>query len=318
MDVPQARGDGLGASEIAEAIGVCPPSWGAPIKLWLEKTGREQRREAGEEAFWGQALEPVIRGVYIKRHNLVVRVPRASLYHPAKPWLRATPDGIASEEDGLARHLVQIKNIGPRTAADWGTEERREVPPYYLTQAVAEMAVTGLDACTFAVLIAGQHYFEATVHRDHELEADILDAATAFWTCVETDRPPPVDGSAEYGRYLSTLLAAKSKKVIEAGPDLDAEIGRWRDVRRQLADLELEESTIKNRIMAAAVDGQARRVSSSHGMVPIVESATVRTDWAAMAHAYAKRLGINVQDDVDEYTTRSPYAFVRAPHGWKG
>jgi putative phage-type endonuclease len=319
VHVEQARGGGLGASETAMAIGIAPRTWGAPIDLWLEKTGRRPRRPiVGQAADWGQILEPVIRGVYVESHGCNVHIPSSSYYHRAKPWLRATPDGVVLDGNGsAASHLVQVKNVGLRMADHWGTDTKREVPTYYHAQAAVEMAVTGLDRVDFAVLLGGNEYFEITVHRDADLEADILDAAAAFWRCVETDTAPAIDDSEGYGRYLGTLLAAKSKTVVEASPDLDVAIGRWREIRTAAAQLEAEENLIRNRIAAAAVEGGARRIASSYGAIPIVQSMHTSRGWEALARAYGKELGTDVDAAIEGYTTHTPgRATPRAPAAW--
>jgi len=317
VHVDQVRGDGLGASEIAQAIGVAPPSWGAPIDLWQEKTGRCERRPAtGQPAQWGQILEPVIRGVYLTRHRCDVAIPTESRYHAAKPWLRATPDGVVLA-DGKPSHLVQIKNVGPHTADDWGPRERREVPPYYLVQGAVEMAVTDLPRVDFAVLATGNEYFEVTLHRDEELEADILAAAAAFWRCVEEDREPPIDHSPSYGRYLGRMLAVKSKRVVEASPDLEAFIERWRAIRHHADILKKEEQYIKNRILLEAREGEARRVASAmHGIIPIVETTTTHRNWEALARMFGVKLGADPDAEIENYTTRQQIAYPRAPVAW--
>lgn len=320
IHVDQQRGDGLGASQVAQACGLCPPKWGTPISLWQELTGRVTRDEnLGQPAQWGQILEPVVRGVYVEQHHVAVEVPERSLYHPALPWLRATPDGIATEPgDAEARRwLVQVKCPGLRQAPHWGTDERRDVPLYYLAQAAVEMAVTGLDRVDFAVLLGGQEYFEVTVHRDLDLEADLLDVARAFWRCVETDVPPPPDQSEAYGRYLATLVNAKSERTLVATPELDAVVSRWRDVYTLLDQLESENDLLKNQLLAAAVRDGAKRIKSSAGTMPVISSTKTTRDWESLARGYGKRLEVDVDADIESHTKRQPVAFVRAPHGWK-
>jgi putative phage-type endonuclease len=319
VDVEQTRGAGLGASQAAQALGLCPASWGAPIDLWLELTGRKERTVAGQAARWGQILEPVVRGVYTEQHHCPVLVPQTSLYHRTLSWLRATPDGVALDADEHWHHLVQVKCPGLRAAPHWGVEERREVPVYYHVQAAVEMSVTRLPRVDFAVLLGGQEYFEVPVYHDEELEHDVLEGLAAFWRCVETDQPPPVDASEGYGRYLATLVETKERKAIEASEEIATMIARWREVRQAQAQLEAEEGLIKNRLLAHAVSERARQIRSPHGTVPIVESPHTHTRWKPLATDYAYRLGLDeatLEADIERYTTRSGRAFPRAPAAW--
>lgn len=294
--VRQRLGAGLGASEIAAALGLS--RWKAPITLWLEKTGRQKPTPANEPAEWGIKLEPIIRAEYVERHGVEVRIPRASEYHPDLPWARATVDGYvyAPDEHGdlVRSHLVEVKAPGLRMADDWGDADEPEVPDYYYVQAVWQMFVTGLRRhVDFAVLLGGQSYFERTVHHDADLEAEIVNGATEFMRLVESDTPPGVDASDAHARYLRSLIK-HNDKPIEAPADVDAMATRWRDIVRDVKLLEDEEALLKNRLLARCVELGASKLKTSVGQIAVTApGAKTKRDYEGLARDFANRLQLH-------------------------
>jgi putative phage-type endonuclease len=323
--VRQRLGKGLGASEIAAALGLS--RWKAPITLWLEKTGRQAPTPAGEPAEWGTKLEPIIRAEYIERHGVEVRIPKQSEYHPSIPWARATVDGYvyaADETGALVRsHLLEVKAPGLRMADDWGDADEPEVPDYYYVQAVWQMFVTGMRRDDFAVLLGGQTYFERVVHHDAELEAEIVAGATEFMRLVETNTPPDVDASEAHAKYLRSLVKY-TEKPIEAPADVDAMAVKWRDLVQASARIEEETDLLRNRLLARCVDLGASKLKTSVGMIGVSKPGTTsRTDYKAVATDLATRLQllgerVDLSEELAKRTTTTPVdGSLRRPTNWK-
>lgn len=294
--VDQVRGPGLGASMAAACLGVSP--YLSPIGAWLRLKGRTPDT-AGPQAEWGNILEPVVRGYYAARHGLsvgderspTILVPTHSMYRADLPWLRATPDGIVREwvtppsawtpfDDGpdpsppywRNRHLVQVKTCDQRLRWHWGLNPRTpSVPPHYRIQAVVEMAVTGLDRCDFAVLCGGNDYFEVIVERDPELEAMTVAALADFWTSLERDEPPAIDGSDDWRVYFADRLPKQRTEVI-APPHVEMLLDEWKEARAMAKRAAEVEATAKNKIMAAAVEDEATTYETKHGRVLVIQA----------------------------------------------
>ena len=64
------RMHGLGGSDAAAACGMS--KWKSPLMLWLEKTGKQASQAAGEAAYWGTIMEPILRNEFAKRTGLKV------------------------------------------------------------------------------------------------------------------------------------------------------------------------------------------------------------------------------------------------------
>ena len=233
VKVQQRLGGGLGASQVAAALGLSP--WKAPIVLWQEMCGLIPPSQAGEPAEWGTKLEPLIRAEFVERHGVDVEVPRESMFHPEVPWARCTPDGYilkaqADDEVGplhLRRvSLLECKAPGLRQADAWidGTT----IPDYYVCQAVWSMWITGLRRVDFAVLLGGQRYFEIPLHHDAELEADIVTSATEFWGHVQSQSPPRV--SMTKNLVLDRMVQQNAQRVMTTnGPIAMTAPGSERD-----------------------------------------------------------------------------------------
>jgi putative phage-type endonuclease len=267
---------GVGASEAAAAIGVS--DYATPLDAWLVSTGRAKGFEGNEATEWGHILEPVIRAKYVERHGVTVWVPPSSLFHGAHAFIRATPDGIVVDDAGAWLWVgPQVKNVGLRMAPAW---EEGGIPTDYLIQGVVEIAVTDLPRIDFAVLVGGQHYREATLERDPELEADVLEQLVAFWHCVETDTQPAIDHSKKFRTHA--LARIKRALAVEASPAARADIERWREVAVQIKALKLEEATLKNRIVAELAAANANKLLSPLGTIS-VGSPVRKTAWKQVA-----------------------------------
>lgn len=256
---------GIGASMAAACLGVSP--WLSPVGAWLQLTGRATS-STGEAAEWGHILEPVIRGYYAAKHAVELTVPTASEYHRELPWLRATPDGFWP---GRSRR-VQIKNVGPRTSWHWGLDARaRSVPPHYRIQDVVEAAVTGVGPCDFAALFSGNEYVELPTEHDADLESTVLESLSRFWWHVENDTPPPVDHADEWRAYFADRLPTERAVAVADPITVEPLVDAWHDALKRREAAELDESTAKNRILAAAVDARANRLTTDHGEIVVVQ-----------------------------------------------
>jgi putative phage-type endonuclease len=279
--VRQRVGKGIGGSQAAAACGVSP--YTSRLKLWLLMTGRAEDSPMGEQARWGQILEPVVRGYFAHRNGYTgehsrILVPEDSIYHPELPWLRATPDGLIQEDipaslggGSFLKSVVEVKCPSWRTAWHWGHPLQRSVPPHYRMQAVVEMAVTGLDRAEFPVLIGGSDYFELTVERDADLEAQVLEQLADFWRLVETDTPPEVDDADEWRSYFADRLP-RERVEMTASPDMEGAMDDWFRAHIDLRNATKANEAARNRVLAGAVAQNANRIKTDHGWVSVRRS----------------------------------------------
>ncbi|PVX97671.1 YqaJ viral recombinase family protein [Paraburkholderia unamae] len=205
------RRTGIGGSDAAAAVGLNP--YQSPLELWLDKTGRSEGlpRPAPDDTtsptYWGAILEPIVAASYTKMTANRVRRVNAVLRHPTIPFMIANLD-----REIVGARDVQILEC--KTAGAFGTRLWRDGPPEYVElQVQHQLAVTGKQAAHVAVLLCGQALEVFRVERDDALIARLIELEARFWHYVETDTPPPADGSESADRALRHLYPGNGGTV---------------------------------------------------------------------------------------------------------
>lgn len=261
------RQSGIGSSDAAAAIGVSP--YQSPLELWMIKTGRDagldkpDSEDDTQPVYWGQVLEPIVAKAYERRTGHKVRRVNAILQHPNPdyPWMLANIDRevIGSGEV----QILECKTTGVYGAKLWDDG----VPEYIQVQVQHQLAVTGKKAADVAVLLGGQELRIYRLERDEGLIADLMQLEAHFWRYVQTDTPPPADGSDSAERALRALYPT------DQGESLD-----WRDdtvwtacfedlvgIRAQRQKLEQQEQSVMQAIKQGM--GDASRAVFAGGSV---------------------------------------------------
>lgn len=234
------RKTGIGASDIAALLGLSP--WKSALALYAEKIGAVDDDDRDAEALeWGLILEPVVCATFGRRTNRCV-TPSGMLLRstaPAAPFALATLDAWCSVGDRA--WPLEIKTTGAHRSADWSEGP----PPAYVAQVQWQMLVTGSPRATIACLIGGQKLVWADVERDEVMLARMVEAAREFWRCVESETPPPADGSDASRAALSALYPLDSGAMVdlpaalcEAADRLEAAKGRRKDAEAEIAEAE--------------------------------------------------------------------------------
>lgn len=232
------RRKSLGGSDAAAAVNLSP--WCSPYRLWLEKTGQQERDE-DEEArnadakHFGNVLETIVATEFARRTGIkVARVNRA-LRHPENTFMTANIDRrLVGVREGL-----ECKTASAFVAHHWG-DTSDQVPIQYLIQCMHYLAVTGWDAWHIAVIVGGNSFRSFRIARDEDMIADLCSREREFWHCVQTGTPPemktlddaflrwpkdygtPIVASPNARRAYDRLIELRAKlKEVEA--DIDAE-----------------------------------------------------------------------------------------------
>lgn len=242
------RQGGIGSSDAASAVGLNP--YKSQLELWLEKTGRAgllpqiDPNDESSPMYWGVLLEPIVAAHYTKRTGNKVRRINAVLQHPTEPWMLANID---REVIGAADvQILECKTAGINGARLW----RDGVPEYVQLQVMHQLAVTGKHAADVAVLLGGQELQIHRIERDDTVIASLVELERAFWHCVETDTPPPADGSDSAELALRCLYPQDNGQTIDLSQDLEmsAVFSDLVAVRHMLTINTAHESKLKQRI----------------------------------------------------------------------
>ena len=239
------RGQGIGSSDAAVALGISP--YKSPLELWLEKTERQAAPDisANDAVFWGTTLEHIIANVYAQRTGAKVRRLNSVLQHPVHPFMLANLDRVVQHPtDGNG--ILEVKTAGVNSAKFW----EEGVPDSYQCQVLHQLAVTGKPWCDVAVLIGGQDFRVYRILPDQDKMADLIKRETQFWQCVVEDVPPAVDGSESSGRALASLFPSDRGETLDCRDDTDMNrlFSDYWEHRQQRESAEEQEELHKQRL----------------------------------------------------------------------
>jgi putative phage-type endonuclease len=242
------RKGGIGSSDAASAVGLNP--YKSQLELWMEKTGRDANlpkvdpKDQSSPMYWGTLLESIVAAHYTMRSGHKVRRINAVLQHPTEPWMLANLD-----REVLGTPEVQIlecKTAGINGARLW----KEGVPEYVQLQVMHQLAVTGKQTADVAVLICGQELQIHRIERDEGMIAKLVELERQFWQYVETDTPPPADGSDSADVALRCLYPKDNGSTLDLSQDLEmsAAFSDLLAVRQMLTQNTDLESQLKQRI----------------------------------------------------------------------
>lgn len=184
-----ARSTGIGASEMAAAVGLSDRR--QPLQVFLQKTGQLDDFEENEAIEAGRFMEDGNRRWYCHRTKTELLDPAPWMHrHPDYPFIFATPDGIVTP-----KLLLECKNTGEFIKKEWGDIGTDDVPTEYLVQSNIQMSTMGADECDLSVVIGGNKLRIFRLLRNDDLLRLIFSAAEELWERIQRNDPPPPDFS---------------------------------------------------------------------------------------------------------------------------
>jgi predicted phage-related endonuclease len=173
-----------------------------------------------------------------------VRRINAVLQHPTEPWMLANLDREVMGAPDV--QILECKTAGFQGSFRW----RDGVPDEIKLQVMHQLAVTGKQAADVAVLICGQDLQIHRINRDESMIARLMELERQFWHYVETDTPPPADGSDSADVALRALYPQDHGQTLDLSQDLEmsATFSDLLAVRQELTKFNLLESQLKQRI----------------------------------------------------------------------
>lgn len=220
------RKHGIGGSDVSAVVGLS--KWKSPMGLWLEKTGQVELEPAGEAAYWGTVMEPIIRNEFTARTGFKVKEVKAILQHKRFPFMLANLDGILYDPD-RGEGIFEAKTANAYAAAEW----ENGCPDAYALQVQHYMAVTGLKYVYVAVLIGGNKFLWRLIERDEAVIDLIIQIESRFWRLVELKIPPEIDGSKASVELLNRLYPSGSKSSIELPPEAQKMITKYEAAQQE-------------------------------------------------------------------------------------
>lgn len=248
----ELRKQGIGGSDAAVACGLS--KWKSQLELWLEKTDQVKGKPAGEAAYWGHIMEPIIREEFSKRNGLRVKEVPYLFRSKGHPFMQANIDGCIEETDGTIS-LLEIKTANQYASKDWDDG----LPAAYYIQIQHYLEVCGLRKAYIAVLIGGNRYQQMAVERDEETIRNIIKLEEAFWHYVQTRTRPQIDGSDASSEILAALYPRSTNTRIMLPAEADPMVSTYFSAKAAedaaKAQKQLTENSLKD-LMKDAECGQ--------------------------------------------------------------
>jgi putative phage-type endonuclease len=287
----EQRTKGVGGSDVAAIMGLSP--WKTPAQVWLEKTGRVESEDISDKPYvqFGNIMEPLIGRWYSEQHpDRIVRRVNAVCKSIERPWAQASLD--YEVKDG-AWGVLEIKTA--RSAKDWS----EGVPPYYLTQVVHYMSVTGRPFADVAVFFRDTCEFACyRVEYDAEDGDAVRSAVDGFWhDFVEADVMPEVAGTAGEAQWLTRYYGLADEDSVEAVDGETEHLVRlYQDAAERERQAKVQKQLASTQLIA--------RIGKHKSLVTREHRVTwVRSDRAVLD---SKRLRAEMPEVADRYTTIQP------------
>lgn len=226
-----ARREGVGASEVAVALGLSP--YQSPLQLYQIKRGEVAPAEETLPMRYGNHVEPFVLDEFQRKHPdfELVRAPDTLRRGPMLAHLDAVVPGKAN---------VQVKTS--RSREGWGESMSPDIPVHYVLQVQAEMLLCGVSVSWVPTLFGGADYDEFVVEADVELQDMIESGVNDFWQRVVRGEPPePVtvgDAIERWGRSSIADRVMADEETLRA-------VVALRELKKEREHLDLAEEQWK-------------------------------------------------------------------------
>jgi putative phage-type endonuclease len=189
------RRKGIGGSDASVVCGIS--RYKSPVELWMDKTGQLPYDDAGEAAYWGAQLEALVKAEFSKRTGIEVKLLNQLLQNEDYPFMIANLDGVCEHPD-YGTCVFEAKTASAYKAGEWSDA----IPDEYMLQVQHYLAVTGYKGAYIAALIGGNTFKWKFIERDDDLIAMLIKLEAEFWRCVQTNTPPPLDGTEASSKFI--------------------------------------------------------------------------------------------------------------------
>lgn len=233
------RRQGIGGSDASVVCGI--NRYKSPIELFMEKTGQMPHQEAGEAAYWGTQLESLVRNEFTKRTGIEVAQVNQILQSETHPFMLANLDGEC-QHPIYGTCVFEAKTASAYLIGDW----EDSIPDPYMLQLQHYLAVTGYKGAYIAVLIGGNTFKWKFIERDEEIISMLIQLETEFWDMIQSNTPPPLDGSESSAKFISEQFPRSTSNRIELPMEAIALIQQHDAACKQIEHLAVQKQEAEN------------------------------------------------------------------------
>jgi len=156
---------------------------------------------------------------FTKRTGIEVNRKKQLLQSEEHHFMLANLDGTCEHPD-YGTVIFEAKTASAYKAGEW----EEAIPEEYMLQIQHYMAVTGHNGTYIAVLIGGNTFRWKFIERDEELISMLIQLEAEFWSYVQSNTPPPLDGSDASVKFLADRFPNSVPKSQITLPDSAAEL----------------------------------------------------------------------------------------------
>ena len=244
----ETRAKGLGASEVAAAVGMSP--WESRYRLWAIKTGRIVPLDNSQMFRIAYLMEPVIANIYKAQFSGVRTIVNPGQFttkkHPEYDWLFITPD-FYQNDPIKGPGVLEVKTTGEYMRGEWV----EGAPLHYQIQLQVQLACSGRSWGTLAAIIGGNKFVSWDYDRDEAFIEQMLVAAQQFWNgYVIGNYPPPIDWMPSTRETIERMHPKDSGETLALPVEFEAVAKRYDEVKADLKELEKERALLVNQLKA--------------------------------------------------------------------
>ena len=282
------RQKSIGGSDAPAIIGMNP--WSSPYTVWADKLGKLPPKEDNEAMRLGRDLEDYVAKRFTEKTGKKVRRENFIITNPQYPFAHANVDRMVVGEDaGFEAKTTSVMNLKKF--------KNGEYPANYYVQCVHYMMVTGCAKWYLGVLVLGEGFHDFEIERDEGEIKALAESEEAFWKYVETETPPPADGTVSTSETLTTIYPESnddSVSLIAYERDLEQYVA----LTAQIKELEKLKDEAANKVKAFL--GEAGRGDTDRYKVTWTSSSRSTFDAKKFAAAHPEL-------NVSEYYKNNSY-----------
>lgn len=274
------------------------------MDVWLDKTGRsEQKADSGALRF-GRRFERPILEEYADAEGVALIFADSHNLMRSDKWgyIGATLDAQRVDD----KSPVDAKNLGYRSP-EFGPDGSDVIPLAYMLQLMAQMMVTMTERAALAVLFNRYEFARFPIKFDPIVAERIHERATLFMAnYVQTDTPPPVDGSSSWTDWIGKHFRQQHKDILTA-TEVEHEFAvALHDTQKQSKVLEEEAEGLRNRLKLAI--GEAGGMEGPDWRITWSQSKDkTKVNWKALAEKWGPNPTSDVYiADLAAHTTTEP------------
>ena len=202
----EERRKSLGGSDVSAVLGM--NEYCSAFELYAEKKKLLPEKEDSEAMRIGRDLEDYVAKRFVEKTGKKVRRENAIIRNPDMPYLHANVDRVIVGENAV----LECKTV---SALNLKKYRNGEYPERFYAQCCEYMLVCGFDKAYLAVLVLGKGFYVFEVERDEEELKALNTACKEFWTHVESDTPPAVDGSQSSSDTLQAIYPESNGETVD-------------------------------------------------------------------------------------------------------